>query len=349
MRKYVAYVGTYTHGDDEGIHIYDMDVRNGSMKERKIVPIHNASYLKQSNNKKYLYSICDEGVEAFRILPDGDLCDLGIASIRGMRGCYISTDLQDEYLFVGGHHDGKVTVMKLNGDGSLGQITDNIFHQGVGSIVDRNFRPHIDCVTLTPDQKFLCAVDSGLDQIKIYSFYRRTGKIKMIDFVPCALESAPHRMRFSSDGRFAYVICEQKNAVYVYTYNGNGNCPEFEEIQCISTLKGEHDDVASAACGMCFRPDGKYMFCSNAGENNVTIFSVDQKTGLLAKVRSLPISGDYPKDIITFPDGKHLICCNHESNEMTFFKVDYEKGLLIVNTRPLDINRPNSIMVTEIE
>ncbi len=32
--KYVAYVGTYTHGNSVGIHIFDMDVEEGSMKER---------------------------------------------------------------------------------------------------------------------------------------------------------------------------------------------------------------------------------------------------------------------------------------------------------------------------
>ena len=27
--KYVAYVGTYTHGSSIGIHVYDLDVENG--------------------------------------------------------------------------------------------------------------------------------------------------------------------------------------------------------------------------------------------------------------------------------------------------------------------------------
>ncbi len=29
QKKYVAYVGTYTHGSSKGIHIYDLDVENG--------------------------------------------------------------------------------------------------------------------------------------------------------------------------------------------------------------------------------------------------------------------------------------------------------------------------------
>ena len=37
-KKYVAYVGTYTHGNSKGIYIYDLDVENGRAIERKVVP-----------------------------------------------------------------------------------------------------------------------------------------------------------------------------------------------------------------------------------------------------------------------------------------------------------------------
>ena len=60
--KYVAYVGTYTHGSSIGIHVYDLDVENGYMTERNVVPVNNASHIAKSNNGKYLYSIADEGV-----------------------------------------------------------------------------------------------------------------------------------------------------------------------------------------------------------------------------------------------------------------------------------------------
>ena len=42
-KKYVAYVGTYTHGSSVGIHLFDLDVENGGMTERKVIPIHNPS------------------------------------------------------------------------------------------------------------------------------------------------------------------------------------------------------------------------------------------------------------------------------------------------------------------
>ena len=189
-KKYVAYVGTYTHGSSEGIHLFDLDVEEGTMIERKVIPINNPSYIKLSHNGKHLYSISDEGVRSFIIQPDGDLEPLNCASVDGMRGCYLSTDQEDKYLFVGGWHDGKVTVLRLNEDGSVGEITDGIFHKGLGSVAERNFRPHVNCVNLTPDGKYLCAVDLGTDQIKIYKFDYRTGKITLVDLLMCELNSA---------------------------------------------------------------------------------------------------------------------------------------------------------------
>ena len=39
--KYVVYVGTYTHENSIGIHLYDLDAESGVMKDRAVVPIND--------------------------------------------------------------------------------------------------------------------------------------------------------------------------------------------------------------------------------------------------------------------------------------------------------------------
>ena len=39
QEKYVAYVGTYTHGSSIGIHVYDIDIEAGIMTEREVIPV----------------------------------------------------------------------------------------------------------------------------------------------------------------------------------------------------------------------------------------------------------------------------------------------------------------------
>ena len=206
--KYVAYAGSYTHESSKGIHIYDMDVEKGRITERKEVQIDNPSYLVLSHSGKFLYSICDRGVAAYKIEADGDLTLINVHTINGMRGCHLTLNKQDTFLIVSGYHDGKITVLHINEDGSVGKITDEVFHKGIGSVAERNFRPHVSSSVFTPDEELLCVCDLGIDQIKIYEFNHTTGKLKLYDIIRSQLESAPRQMTFSPDGRFAYVVCE---------------------------------------------------------------------------------------------------------------------------------------------
>lgn len=345
--KYVAYVSTYTRNNDKGIRIYDVDVDKGRISEREQITIKNSSYLTISHNQKYIYSITDFGVEAFKMLENGSLELINMASINGMRGCYISTDYTDKYMFVAGYHDGKITVLKLEENGAIGEITDEVFHQGMGNVSDRNFRPHVSCVKMTRDNKFLCACDLGLDHVKIYSFSTITGKLKLVDAIRCEQESAPKYIKFRKDGKFAYVINQMNSSIVVYSYKEENGRPIFDKVQKISTLNDYHTSNA-AACAMKFSMDNKYIFCSNAGDNSVGVFSIDQKEGFLTKKFVLPISGDYPKDIAVFPDCKHIVSLNHESDTITFFNVDIEKGTLVMNGPELKVAKGNTVTLLKI-
>ena len=92
----------------------------------------------------------------------------------------------------------------------MGQIADGVFHKGLGSVAERSFRPHVSCSRLTPDERFLMVADLGIDQIKVYRFDHKDGKITLVDTIRCELESAPKYFMFSSDGRFFYVLYELK-------------------------------------------------------------------------------------------------------------------------------------------
>lgn len=129
--EYVAYVGTYTHGSSIGIHLYDVNVEEGTLTERKVIPVNNSSHIARSLNGKYLYSIADEGVAVFAVEDDGDLTPINKVDIDGMRGCYLSVDKTGRYLFVAGYHDGKVTVVHTHKDGRLGSLMDGVFHKAL--------------------------------------------------------------------------------------------------------------------------------------------------------------------------------------------------------------------------
>ena len=188
--------------------------------------------------------------------------------------------------------------------------------------------------------------DLGIDQIKVYRFDHKDGKIALVVTIRCELESAPKYFMFSSDGRFFYVLYEMKNVIEVYSYKEGERVPIVEKIQTISST-GSKPNQLTAACAMHFSPDEKHVFCSNAGDNTVSMYDRDDETGMLTLRFCLPISGDYPKDIAIFPGGEHLASINHEGS-ISFFKIDYEKGLLVMSDRSIKVNEPNCCEIVKI-
>lgn len=349
--KYMAYVGSYSYtGKCKGITVFDVDVEKGTFKKRCEEEVNNSSYLIASRDGKTLYSIADEGIVSFRILENGSLQRLNLANIRGMRGCHLCTDIKDEYIMVSGYHDGKATVLRLNKDGSVGDIVDGVYDKGIGSVAERTFRPHVSCTRMTDDQKYVFVADLGIDQVRIYRFDKEDGKLRQVDAIRCELESAPRHFRFSPDRRFIYLMYECKNVIDVFSFEEKNGTPVIEKIQTVPTHTDKSGSNMIAACAMRFSPDpeARHVFCSNAGIETVTIYDRDPETGLLTLKNSLPIAGVYPKDICVFPDSKHIAVANHDSGSLTFFSVDYEKGLLVMCSREVPVNEPNCICMVKL-
>ena len=347
--NYVAYVGTYTNGKSKGIHIYDVDVAEGLLHLRKVVKCNNSSYLTVSRNGKYLYSIADEGVIVFEISPTGDLNAINQIDIGGMRGNHLSTDLSGKYLFVGGYHDGRVTVVHTHQDGRLGSVMDGVFHRGQGAINERSFRPHVTCVRVTPDNHFLCAVDEALDQIVLYKIDHRTNTLKEVDVLRMGKQVGPKSIHFSKDGFFAYVLCQITNEIRVYQYFiDQRGLPTFRQIQEVSTLSNARDPY-DAASAMRLSYDGQYIFCATSGDDSIACFKIDQSNGILEKKFALPISGNYPKDVALFPDQQHIAVVNNGAGTITTFKIDYEKNIIMMKGRPQKLDAPNCMAFHKIE
>lgn len=348
MSKYVAYVSSYTQGNKFGISIFDVDNKSGRFSEKGRVMVSNSSYITISHNRKFLYSITDFGVESYTVLEDGMLEKINMQSINGMRGCYLSTSYNDKFLFVAGYHDGKITVLKLNDDGSVGDITDEIYLKGMGSVAERNFHPHVTCVKMTRDDQYLLAADTGMDHVNVYALDHETGKLKMVDIIRSDQESAPRHVKFSKNGKILYIVHELKCYIDVYTYENKGtNNPQFEKIQTISTINNYHTS-STAASALNLSEDFKYVISSNAGDNSVVVYKV-ASDGTLEKLFCLPTSGEYPKDATLFPDNKHLVSCNHESNTLTFFSVDMEKKVMVMNGPEIKVDKPNCIIFHKIK
>ena len=346
--KYVAYVGTYTRSGSVGIHVYDLQAETGKLTERSVAPINNASYLVVSKDGKMLYSIEDEGVASFSIDENGDLTKVNSKSIGGMRGDTIAVDSKSRFLFVGGYHDGKITVMKLNNDGSIGDITFGIFHQNLGQGFGERHRDHpkVTSLCLTPDERFLCAVDLGLNQIKVYNIDYSTGHLELEDIVRPDIDSGVRSMKFSSDGRFAYVLTCFLNEMEVYSYRCENDEPIFELVDEINLIN--EPNINASACNFSFAEDEKHIAVSIDGFNGVVLLKRDAKTGKLEKMFNTLTSGDFPKSLAMFPGDKYFAALNHDTGDIRTFNIDYKDGYALMKNAPVKISKPNCIVIHKI-
>ena len=139
-----------------------------------------------------------------------------------------------------------------------------------------------------------------------------------------------------------YVISELMNSIDVYSYREENDNPFFEKIQTVYTTD-KHDAKDVAGSGLVVSNDGSLVAASNAGENSVALFKTTE-SGMLGFVFCLPISGEYPKDLVIFPDNKHLVSLNHESNTMTFFTIDVDKKTMIMNGKEMKVKQGNCIV-----
>lgn len=82
-KKYVAYVGTYTHGNSKGIQVYDVDVEKGTLRERSEVQVSNASHTAISKNGKFCIRSRTKVWQCSGRDENGDLTRINRVSIDG--------------------------------------------------------------------------------------------------------------------------------------------------------------------------------------------------------------------------------------------------------------------------
>ena len=198
------------------------------------------------------------------------------------------------------------------------------------------------------DQKYLCAVDSGLDHVKVYEVDYENGKLKLFNIIRGHIDSAPRMIRFRRELYCVYVLCEGDNNIYVYHYKTDKCMAKGMELVQIIGTSDTTENIPYAASGIEFSPDGKHLFVTNAGINTAMIYDVDKETGLLTKNCENSLGGDYPKTVAVMPDNEHFIALNNGGNEICIFRMNYDKKYFLMDSKPIKIERPNAIFIHEL-
>jgi 6-phosphogluconolactonase len=348
MNNDKVFIGTYTSGSSKGICAYDMDDETGKLTPANTpAEIENPSYLVFSKNKKYLYAVVENteyngeyggAVAAFFINSStGELDYLNYQSTKGKHPCHLCVDSDNKYLFAANYSEGSLSMFPINEDGSLAACSQNIRHEGSGPNKQRQEAPHVHFVALTPNEKQLCAIDLGIDAVKVYDFDKPKGILSYNEKLTVKLKpgSGPRHMAFHPNGNFVYIITELSCEIAALKYSKVG----FEAIEYVSTLpQGYTGDNTCAAIQL--SPDGKFLYASNRGDDSIAIFKINTNSGRLALVEITSTLGNSPRDFAIDPTGRSLYVTNQNSDNISAFVVDNETGKISSTGEFIEISRP---------
>ena len=337
----MVYIGTDSTGKSEGIYGFSFNTSTGQLDPKGVLAkLRNPTYLAVSKNKKFLYSIkemeisndeSNGAIAAYSIdSKTGNLNLLNYKLTESKVNCHLNTDSENKYLFTANYKEGIVTTFSIESDGSIGNLLSAIKHQGSGSVPDRQKQPHAHFVTLTPDEKYLCAVDLGIDKIVTYGLNHEKGTLTPLDKLSVSINagSGPRHMDFHPNGKFAYLVNELSSDIVVLEYSNSSTL--FNQLQYISTLpEGYTKDSACSAIHV--SPDGNFLYASNRGHDSLAIFSIDKFTGKLTFITHSSTFGKIPRDFDIDPTGKYIIAANKDSDSIVTFSIESSGSLIKVN------------------
>ena len=351
LTKYHLLIGTYTSpGKSEGIYVYEFDSQNGEMTYKTKAILESPSYFAVTKDRKFVYSVTEGKESKISSLAfdskTGELKFLNSQPSGSNGPTYVSVDARGKYVFAANYGGGSVTALPVEADGTLGPDIQDIKHEGK-SIARK--KPFVHSVIVSPDNKYVLTADLGTDKINIYRLNARNR--------PQALSAAtqpfaildpgagPRHITFHPNKKFLYAVTEINSKVYAFKYKKG----RLSQIQAVSMVPegfagpGHGADIHVSA-------DGKFLYASTRSTlNEIAVFSIDKKTGMLSLVAKQPSFGKSSRTFDIDPSGNWLLSTSQVTNEIIVFKRDQETGKLTPTGQKLQIDKPSLLRFVPID
>ena len=301
--------------------IYQYNLCNGVLEKEHIIKLDRPMYSIINDGKLYVilrapYHSCSEsGMVAFNISPKGVLTKRSdILSTKGEVACHLC------------QYKGSIYAVNYI-SGSVIKMPDKVItHTGNSINPKRQESAHTHFVSPTPDDKYLCVTDLGMDKIFIYD-----KELNEVSAVDARKGAGPRHLAFSDDGCLCFCVNELDSSVSVYEYNDG----KLKLVNTYSTLPEGYIGENTAAAIRC---RGEYVYVSNRGHNSIACYKIIDNS---LKIQSITdCGGESPRDFDISDDV--LICTNENDGSVVVFDV-------IENTtlkQKQKINVPNALCVT---
>lgn len=270
----------------------------------------------------------DAGAAGYRIAPDGSLAPINQSPSGDGGGAHIAVHPSGKFLLTAQYGGGSVALYPLDAEGRLGtaRLAE---HEGGSRIVEkRQDAPHPHWCGFSPDGRFALVPDLGMDGIVIYRVNAVEPSISRHGFAESVPGGGPRHMRFSTNGKFIYLLNELSSSVTVFGWDAErGTATRLTTVPALTEEAMAAESFNSAA-EILVHPSGRFVYSSNRGHDSVTAYRADPATGNLIVFQVQPIRGAFPRNINLDPTARWLLAAGADSHTVAVHAVDPETGRL---------------------
>jgi 6-phosphogluconolactonase len=341
-----TYFGT---NQSEGIYSAELDSDTGQLSAITLATtIDSPGFLAIHPNQQYLYAAIagfeppnSGGVAAFRINDDGSLSRLNTQPSLGRDTCHLSVDATGQTLVTASYSNGTVSAFKILKNGTLAPASST--HQHTGSALHpwRQKSPHPHSAFIHPNNQYVYVPDLGIDKIICYSLDAEHAILTESGFaeVPGGSQG-PRHMKFSRDGKHAYVLNEITPSVALYSVNPNNGQLDYIETQSVFTESDTIEDMGAAEIRI--HPSEQWIYTSTRdlkGEARDTISTFSRaQDGTIKLIANTAASVNFPRNFNITPNGKWLIVGGQKSEDLAIFSIAPDSGALSLIQNAIPFN-----------
>lgn len=352
--RLLVFVSSFATGDDAGIHACTFDLKTGKLVSvRKSTDVQQTFFMALSPDRRHLFATHaphsfggpdNEEVSALEVVDeDGQLKLLNRQSSLGTATCYLHVDATGKSLLAANYSSGSVAVLPIRADGTLGEATSFVKHEGSSVNQERQGEPHAHAIIPSPSNRFAYAADLGTDKIVAYRLDADTGRIAAAfqPFTRTPAGSGPRHLTFHPRSGRLYAINELLNTVTCFDHDPDSGF--LIERQTISTLPAGYAGTSYTA-DLKITPDGRFLYGTNRGHHSVAAYRIADE-GTLELVEIEPSGGAGPQNLAITPDGHYLLVANMPGNHVAVFRIDAKTGALERAAEPVAIPMPSCILI----
>lgn len=237
------------------------------------------------------------------------------------------------YSMGGDGPDQSVAVFPIRKDGGLAPAAASIRLDGpLGPIADRQERPHAHIVSEVPEGGAVLIADLGLDQV-VECALSSDGMLVRSASVTLPAGAGPRHIAQHANGHFIYVSNELDSTVSFVARDSGSMALK----QTLSTIR---PGVESHGADIHLSPDGRFLYCSNRGEDSIACFMVDQATGQLTLQDITSSGGKTPRNFALTSSGRHVLVANQNGDAIVIFRRNEETGALTDSGKRIEIGTP---------